>query len=801
VLRFFSAHGVLGLNARNLLYIKPFNPRKAVAFADDKMKTKAYLTSRGIPAAKVYARIDSREELRIFDFSQLPDACVLKPNYGFGGEGILILNGREGGQFLLQGKKRISNAELYEHIEDILDGKFSVNGLRDTAFFEQILIPDSAFAPFRPAGLPDIRIVVFNLVPVMAMLRIPTSASEGKANVHLGGVGIGIDIAKGVTTHATQYNRILHELPHGGDTAGYPIPQWEELLLVASRIQYLTNIGYLAVDLTIDANHGPMLLEVNARAGLMVQVANLAPLRSRLERVEGLHVGSPEKGVRIAQELFGDVLRKPSAVPDDRTVLSTAERITFTGEGGITIAASAIIVPQEERSVIQEDLLAELLREGIADVADSEERSYRVRFTLGGKKVQTIVRVDVVPGVYRAMIGKRDLQGFLIDPAKLAASAATTVVHDDLRAIDAFLAEADEQLQLLKYLKPTNLLQEIALLEEHPGHNPQFLYPTLPDGLSSLAEKLQGLTPDDSPLGVLLNKKRRELLLRVDILRVRGDAHRFTVASQAIFGSPSAVLMQAAQDAMDRQAFAPPEPEQSLLDAEEVQAMFLTVLGQYGLHNWHVSIRPNVVADCTVGGTAITLRKGARFSRVHVDALIAHEIETHALTAENGSHQPWELLRRGCAGYLDTQEGLAIYSQNRVLPEGHEKRYGPARSALAVAYALRHSFSQTRAYLLSLGYPPSKALTKTIDVKRGLRDTAEPGAFTKGLCYLRGLRAVEQFAAHGNDVRTLFLGKVALEDLQSIQQIPGIQLPLLLPMWLRVTRSLPTKRGRATGGP
>src|SRR3989338_4486573 len=194
---FLNHYGVLGLNARNLLYIKPFNPKKAVAFADDKMKTKAFLSARGIPTARLFARIETRRQLNSFDFRSLPDECVLKPNEGFGGEGIIILKCRRNGVFLEQGKTPITDERLREHIEDILDGKFSISGQADFAFFEQILVADDCFVPFRPAGLPDLRIVVFNLVPVMAMLRIPTAESAGKANVHLGGIGIGIDIANG----------------------------------------------------------------------------------------------------------------------------------------------------------------------------------------------------------------------------------------------------------------------------------------------------------------------------------------------------------------------------------------------------------------------------------------------------------------------------------------------------------------------------------------------------------------------------------------------------------------------------
>ncbi|MBI5793648.1 DUF1704 domain-containing protein, partial [Candidatus Uhrbacteria bacterium] len=196
--------------------------------------------------------------------------------------------------------------------------------------------------------------------------------------------------------------------------------------------------------------------------------------------------------------------------------------------------------------------------------------------------------------------------------------------------------------------------------------------------------------------------------------------------------------------------------------------------------------RTALVADCTVGGNDVYVRRGARFSAERIDSLIAHEIETHVLTAENGSHQPFELFRRGFAHYLDTQEGLAIFNQNRILSPHHEKRFGPPRSVLAVAYVLEHSFAGTRKYLTEeLGYEAEKALTKTIDCKRGLSDTSEPGGFTKGLVYFRGLRAIEAFVADGGDLRKLYVGKVALEDIDVVPKIAGVREAILLPEWLR----------------
>jgi len=797
-------HGILGLNARNLLYLRPFNPKKAVAFADNKLKTKAFLSARGIPVAKIYGRIENREQLREFDFKALPDDFVLKPNFGFGGEGILIVKGRnKRGEFLEEGKRPITERDLREHVEDILAGQFSVNGKNDTAFFEKILVPHEGFAPFRPAGLPDVRLVVFNLVPVMAMLRVPTAASHGKANVHQGGMGIGIDIAKGVTTHACQYDRIVDELPHGGSPAGIPIPFWDEMLLIASRIQQITNIGYLAVDLTLDEEQGVVLLEVNARAGLMVQVANLAPLRDRLERVRGLKISSPEKGVRMAQDLFGEKITRSSSIERlDRPRLGMRETITVHGDG-VTIDVPAIIAPSvTEYTIFTQDLLDDMAPNGTLEKAD-EEDTYHVRFTLGGRKIQTLVHAGSVPkSSARAVIGRRDLTGYYIDPAKTASESTSLVrprVKMDLRGVDRVLAQADYDLLLLKYLKPINLPEERKRLEEDDLYSPLFLYPDLPFDPDALEERLMDLTFDESPMGELLQKKQRELLQRIVILRARGDAPKFTAASQALFGSPHTDLLNDARFFLQtRIACDLPPPKKEMLAARDAVPLFEEGMKKYGLHDWQIHVRSALVADCTVGWKNLYLRDGAFFSEEHVRSLIAHEIETHILTSENGDQQPFDLFRRGFANYLDTQEGLAVFNQNRVLSPYHEKRNGPARSVLAVAHALEHSFVQTRQYLIDeLGYSPAKALTKAIELKRGIHDASEIGCFTKGLVYFRGSRAIEQFVANGGDLKRLYVGKIALEDLELAEKVEGLKKPMLIPSFLRQPAA--EKNGTAKG--
>jgi hypothetical protein len=193
-----------------------------------------------------------------------------------------------------------------------------------------------------------------------------------------------------------------------------------------------------------------------------------------------------------------------------------------------------------------------------------------------------------------------------------------------------------------------------------------------------------------------------------------------------------------------------------------------------------------MVSDCAVGGRKIFVREGAHFTEEHIASLIAHEIETHVITSENGAAQPYQIFRRGFANYLDTQEGLAVYNHIRVLSPYHEKRYQHAKNVLGIAYAMEHSFADTRKYLEDeLGFSSDKAIMKAIDFKRGFSRTSEPGAFTRGLTYFRGYRAIEQFVREGGDLKRLYTGKLAIEDLSLVEQLENLLPPLILPKWLR----------------
>lgn len=275
-----NAQKLLGMNARNLSYIRPYNRKKAKRLADNKIMSKRVLGKAGIPVSKLIAKIKSIEELENFDWSVLPSSFALKPNRGFGGGGILVVYGKKkncDGIWIKADGSTINIEDIKSHVLNILDGAFSLSNTPDIAFFEERLTLLKLFKPYAYKGIPDIRVIVFNRIPVMAMLRLPTKESGGKANLMLGGIGVGIDLATGVTTTAViGKGKIIEYVPGTRMLlSGIKIPYWKDILTLAVKAQEVSGMGYLGADVAIDRERGPVFLEINARPGLSIQVANL----------------------------------------------------------------------------------------------------------------------------------------------------------------------------------------------------------------------------------------------------------------------------------------------------------------------------------------------------------------------------------------------------------------------------------------------------------------------------------------------------------------------------------------------
>ena len=334
------------MNARNLVYIRPNNLKSAKRLADDKLRCKQKLKKAKVPVPRLIKSIKNMDDLENLDFSKLPNSFVLKPNFGFGGEGILVVYGRKKGSenvWVRADRSQISEDYLRTHIKNILDGSFSRTGMTDFAFFEERIKLYPGFKPYVFRGVPDIRVIVYNKVPVMAMMRIPTEASGGTSNLHRGGIGVGIDMATGVTTTAIQYDRPVEKSPQGLLLSGIKIPYWQEILEMAIKAQEVSKLGYLGADIAIDREKGPVLMELNARPGLSIQNANQEGLLARLQRIEGLKIKTVRRGVSLAKNLFGGEIEEEIEGLSGKKIIGLVEKIKIIGRNKKEINVEAKI--------------------------------------------------------------------------------------------------------------------------------------------------------------------------------------------------------------------------------------------------------------------------------------------------------------------------------------------------------------------------------------------------------------------------------------------------------------------------
>jgi len=281
-------NGILSINQRNSDFVLKYNDRTNYPLVDDKLKTKYLATQANISVPKLYAQIDTEHQIKKIDQILEPFSdFVIKPAHGSGGDGIIVITGKVGSRYRQINGKLLSQQELSYHLSRLLSGAYSLGGNHDYAIIEKRVIVDPVFSNISHQGVPDVRVITLMGYPVMAMLRLPTRSSGGKANLHQGAIGAGIDIGTGTTKNAVYQNDIIEHHP---DTlfpiAGVKVPYWNEILQIAASCYELTGMGYLGVDIVIDANDGPLMLELNARPGLSIQIANQEGLLKRLRLIE-----------------------------------------------------------------------------------------------------------------------------------------------------------------------------------------------------------------------------------------------------------------------------------------------------------------------------------------------------------------------------------------------------------------------------------------------------------------------------------------------------------------------------------
>jgi alpha-L-glutamate ligase-like protein len=430
---------ILGLNARSQLFSYPYNKVRGKAIAVSKIRTKRVLKKNKIPVPDLYAKFRQPRDIFKFEWKNLPSSFALKPNKSLGGEGIIIAqkkakhqpsSGQPKGVWITTRRRKVTVEDLQLHTMDIFEGAFSLRNVPDIAFVEEFVGRHKAFRKYAFRGTPDIRVIVFNKVPVMAMLRLPTKESGGRANLHQGAIAVGIDVATGITTYAYWHGKHIISKPGTKRKLhGIKIPSWTKVLEVAVRCQEITDLGYLGADIVLHPERGPLVLELNPWPGLQIQLANKAGLRKRLDRVEGLRVRDAEHGVKIGKALFAASFADRVKAEEGIRTISTEQLITIKGLKK-TLKRKKVLAKVDtgaRRTSINEKLADELgllergnilwMKKVRSSLGVEERPVISLTFWLAGRKIVTPASIAKRTALkYPVIIGRKNLKGYLVDP-------------------------------------------------------------------------------------------------------------------------------------------------------------------------------------------------------------------------------------------------------------------------------------------------------------------------------------------------------------------------------------------------
>lgn len=438
-------------NERNKTYLRK-NSAGGRSIADSKYRTKRVLEKAGVGVPKLIKRFRNLEELEKFDWEKLEGNFVVKPISGYGGEGIIIIRKKIQNHEIKYQKMdggMVTVEDLKLHCQEILVGRYNLHGMPGGALVEERIKIHPMFLAITKAGTPDIRVIVYNKIPVMAMLRVPTEKSGGKANLQQGAMGLGIDMATGITTFGIEGKgeEIKKVYDYGKKKMrkvnGIKIPFWKEILETAVSTQKaIPGLGFLGVDVVLDKEKGPMVLEVNARPGLSIQICNKAGLRLRMEKVEDIDARSTDHAITLAKYLFGESFFEKVEQKEKMKTVAPLEIIKVKIPKGFKpelqkspvlkqgkhriVEVRAKIDTGAFRSSIDRSLAKKL---GLLD--DSRVLYYRhyrsslgnhkdrpvvgATFWLNGKKVVTAVNVANRDKLRtKFLLGRKDLEGFLI---------------------------------------------------------------------------------------------------------------------------------------------------------------------------------------------------------------------------------------------------------------------------------------------------------------------------------------------------------------------------------------------------
>ncbi len=801
------------MNARNLQYIKKFNPQKSIRLANDKFKSKKFLNERWIPVPKTFDLITNRSDLYTYDFKSLGvEELIAKPCNWSRWRGIYRIKPIETpedahllwddsmfdlffnqqslykDQWYKVGSEVIPDQTLRRYLVDVLDGKNSMWRWWDNILLEELIVPGSWFEPFCTEWLADIRVIVFNLIPVAAMLRVPTVESDWKANLDRWWIWLWINVStwkvRSMFQNWTIYKK---DFPSEYEKMeGKKISYWNDILSYSSKVQYFTNLWYLALDWVI-TEEWPKLLEINARAWLKFQLAAILPLRRRLDKIKDMKVNDPEKWVEIAKTLF----------TEDKGQLISASKVIYlsqhwklkkeTQEGKkITMDVIVDVDIKRQRTTIWNQVRDFLWDEIVSfslELQDSHITFHDFSFK-GSKKTEDntiILGRDLAQEYYLKPIKK-------IFTSQHVISNKNVIEHelDKLHILDENLFKLSKLLNLSRILKPTNYLEELDNFITWNGHyNPKFTYNRPSDKkLHSIYQQINRLKEKyfdysswmKSPFSIIFLNKANELLKKHALLVAykKQKYSEILESNKALFWPIDPELIKESK----RMIFDHENDDHQLwrkLQSLEIREYILSYLTQQWFHWVHVYFDSNTTSRLTVARSAkkinIKIMQWLIIREKDLQATLAHEVDVHVRRYMNWSKTWRHILRQWTAHFISDEEGLAVTESLKYLPEWYERKWRFLRYYY-LSLVANKDFAGIASIIMWLRNVTLRtAFSDVLRVKKWIQNTwfiDEWAVYYKDKVYLDGQKKIQKWIDAWWDTEDLMVGKITIQDLEIV---------------------------------
>jgi hypothetical protein len=810
-------YSILGINKRNLAYIKKLNSQKNIRFVDNKYKTKQFLEKRWIPVPKTYVHITGRTQLLHFDFAHLDsDVFVAKPNKWSKWKGVFILKRLPSFDQHEEKKnwffswllaniynyiykdiphysygyeckwENISDLWLKKKLIPILEWNYTLANRPDTILVEEKIIPGAWFEQFCEFWLADIRVIVCNLVPVAAMLRMPTVKSWWVANLAQWGMAFGIDIVTWqirtlATTSQIYYENFPEAYKH---LYKFTIPFWDDILLHSSNVQYFVNMGYVWLDWVITAN-GPKLLEVNGKAWLEIQNIVWLPLQRVLDKITDLEISTPQKGVSVAKSLFTPA--KDTSIPQSKVLyLSQKGTISIVHDWKMN-DLDVVIVSKPNKARNYTSL----------EIVNAIKHADHVYMKMGSTILKDIwlYGTDRIKW-HRIELGFNTLKNYYIKPvhqshANIKFINPKNILEaevDDLMILDRKLRDITKNFSLSRRLFPTNYLQEFDTFVSRKGnYNPIFSYnfPSFKD-ITLWKSQLQQLRDEhkwsralQSKFSQLFYEKFDEIEDKINILYAykKKDHAMIRLYNEKLFGSIDEKQLLQSQNLMH---FKDPSMYQSSwkLDLHQIREIIDDFFARYRIKKYAISLESAMLGRISFVNArvpTIKLSPTFRWTRWELLGQLEHEIWVHMQRAINGQKTKWLILQRGTAHYLPDEEGLAVYKSEKMVQKHFPNFYNAImhRKYLFVDFSEKMSFVDLVHMFYDMGYNRtlSGVFKSVVRLKRWTIDTSIANwgtTFFKDKVYLDGYKKLCSWLDKGWDIDRLMIGKIKIEDLDLI---------------------------------